>query len=312
MPSAMKHDREPEKSGCTDARLARVGGVQAEMDGSQSKGRDGVNRTWKLREAAAGGNLERVQQELSHAIDINDGGGTGWTALHKACERGRGEVVRLLLESGAIPDLTTKTAADTALHLAAANGHVDVCNELVKAGADVHAMNKIGWTPLHAAMHADNLDAARMLTRVGAQASHANAKGVAANMLAHRSDPHQVEAIIEASKHTLVAAVEDREAHDYQAIRESRVAAANRDTDLRLSERRQLQAETEQLKRERAQERAERELELRFSLDASVRKYADVLDPGLDYHNLTPADVPNCHIASQVRAHRCVTVESLL
>ena len=253
-----------------------------------------------------------MQQELSHAIDINDGGGTGWTALHKACERGRAEVVRLLLESGATPDLATKTAADTALHLAAANGHADVCNELVKAGADVHAVNKIGWTPLHAAMHADELDCARILTRVGARASQTNAKGLAPYLLAHRSDPHQVEALIEASKHMLVAAVEDREPHDYQGIRERRVAAANRDTDLRLSERRQLQAETEQLKRERAHERAERELELRFSLDASVRKYGDVLDPGLDYHNLTPADVPNCHIASQVRTHGCTTVESLL
>ena len=95
-----------------------------------------MNRTWKLREAAAGGHLERVQQELTHAIDVNDGGGTGWTALHKACDRGRGEVVRLLLEAGSNPDLKTKASADTALHLAAIKVYADVCDDLVKSGAD--------------------------------------------------------------------------------------------------------------------------------------------------------------------------------
>jgi hypothetical protein len=266
---------------------------------SASDGARKQSRTWKLREAAACGNIERVQAEIAHAIDINDGGLTGWTALHKASDRGRGEVVRELLEAGSNPDLKTKDAADTALHLAAANGHTDVCNELVKVGANVNAVNKIGWTPLHAAMYADKLDIARILTRAGASASAPNSSGVAPNMLAHRSDAHQVDAITESAKHVTDLLV--LEPRNYQAIRDHRMEASKRDVDTHLNERRQADAAQAQLKVDRRAQRFERQTQLHFALDASLRGSSDVLDSGLDYHNLTPADVPNCHIASQVR-----------
>jgi hypothetical protein len=266
----------------------------------RSQGARSVSDSWKLREAAAGGHLERVQEELSRMSDVNDGGSTGWTALHKACDRGRGEVIHVLLEAGANPDLKTKAAADTALHLAAAKGHAEVCNELIKAGADVHAVNKIGWTPMHAAMYSDKLDVARILTRAGASAVAANSSGVTPNLLAHRSDPHQVEAIIETSRHLVEVSVEESEPRDYQAIRESRAQAARRDTDIRMDERRKLRAENQQLKQDRNADRAEREMQLQFALDASLRKNADVLDPGLDYHNLTREDVPDTMVRISV------------
>ncbi len=272
-----------------------------------AEGRRSLNGSWKLREAAAGGHLERVQQELSKLCDVNDGGSTGWTPLHKACERGRGEVIRMLLEAGANPDLKTKAAADTALHLAATKGHAEVCNELIKAGADVHAVNKIGWTPLHAAMYANKLDVARVLTRAGASAEAENSSGVAPSLLAHRSDPHQVEAIIETSRHLAEVTLEERLPHDYEAVRESRMQAARRDIDIRISERRKLQAENQQLKQSRIADKADREMQLHFAFDESLRKNSDVLDSGIDYLKVTREDVPD-FMVRLLRWPLCLTV----
>jgi FOG: Ankyrin repeat len=42
-------------------------------------------------------------------------------------------------------------AGDTALHIAAAAYQVKIADLLIKAGADVHATNRLGYTPLHSA-----------------------------------------------------------------------------------------------------------------------------------------------------------------
>lgn len=42
-------------------------------------------------------------------------------------------------------------AGDTALHIAAGCYHTDVVRELIEAGADIHARNRLGHQPIHAA-----------------------------------------------------------------------------------------------------------------------------------------------------------------
>ena len=46
----------------------------------------------------------------------------------------------------------------TALHVAAAKGYLDVIELLIRAGANVNAIDNDGWTPLHAAAHWDKHD----------------------------------------------------------------------------------------------------------------------------------------------------------
>ncbi|CAF0884380.1 unnamed protein product [Didymodactylos carnosus] len=51
----------------------------------------------------------------------------------------------------------------TALHVACAKGYLDVMDILLKAGANINAMDNDGWTPLHAAAHWDKHDAIKFL-----------------------------------------------------------------------------------------------------------------------------------------------------
>jgi ankyrin repeat protein len=74
-----------------------------------------------------------------------------WSLLHHAAHRGQMAVVELLLERGF--DVNTKERGDntTALHWAAAAGHVDVVRRLLDAGVspsgfgDDHELGVIGW-----------------------------------------------------------------------------------------------------------------------------------------------------------------------
>jgi ankyrin repeat protein len=61
-----------------------------------------------------------------------------YTALHRAAERGREEVVGLLIEKGADVDATANNGW-TPLHMAAQSGKLSVVKRLVKAGAKVDA-----------------------------------------------------------------------------------------------------------------------------------------------------------------------------
>ena len=122
-----------------------------------------------LREAAERGDLAGVQQLLGSGAPINDTGLTKWTALHRASERGRADVVKLLLGAGADHSLLTAAAGETALHLAADRGHTTVVAELIGAGANVHAKSKRGWTPFHAAVFSNRGNVVRQLVTAGAE-----------------------------------------------------------------------------------------------------------------------------------------------
>lgn len=56
----------------------------------------------------------------------------------------------------------------TALHLAAANGHIFMVALLLGQGADINACDKNGWTALHFAAKAGYLNVVKLLTESGA------------------------------------------------------------------------------------------------------------------------------------------------
>lgn len=103
-----------------------------------------------LIEAVVHGDRLRLEELLQDGVNPNAKPDYwGKTALLRAVERGDVEVVRLLLDAGADPDL--KSGGYTPLGRAALLGHGQVAERLLKAGANPDLKSSDGNTPLTAA-----------------------------------------------------------------------------------------------------------------------------------------------------------------
>ncbi|XP_016131891.1 L-asparaginase isoform X1 [Sinocyclocheilus grahami] len=75
-------------------------------------------------------------QEILVTMDINAGDYDGNTVMHRACEKGRTDMVKYLLSIGAACQLINRFGC-TPLHLAIRNKHFDVIKILIVEGATV-------------------------------------------------------------------------------------------------------------------------------------------------------------------------------
>lgn len=85
-----------------------------------------------------------IKNKDSLGININDTGvrGDGYSALHKAVDKGNDEIVKILIDAGADVDIrTTDYFENTPLLLAAYNGNLTIAKLLVEAGADIDIDN---------------------------------------------------------------------------------------------------------------------------------------------------------------------------
>ena len=62
-----------------------------------------------------------------------------WTALHYACQVGSLSCVRLLIEKGKLNINNITSSNNSALHIAAKNGHLRVCQYLVEEAHPIKA-----------------------------------------------------------------------------------------------------------------------------------------------------------------------------
>lgn len=104
-----------------------------------------------------------VSPEAAHA----DGEYQGKTALMWAAETGQTDVVRMLLQYGAVVDRGNPKGG-TALMYAAVAGQTETIQALVAAGADPNHRVRHGWTPLLLATAKGHVAAVRALTGLGA------------------------------------------------------------------------------------------------------------------------------------------------
>ncbi len=121
-------------------------------------------------EAASVGDRDRLLQLISLEPDIiNNHASDGFTALGLASFFGHKELVILLLEKGADPNIPASNPFKvTPLHSACAISNYDIAELLIKNGADVNAKQMQGVTPLHSAAHNGKIDLVKLLIENGA------------------------------------------------------------------------------------------------------------------------------------------------
>jgi ankyrin repeat protein len=115
--------------------------------------------------------LEIVRYLLAHGVPTNRAGLSGFPPLIFVARGDKSESpekARLLLENGAEADAVGPRGR-TALHYAAAAGHVAVIGVLLEFGADVSVKDEAGATPLALARAAGKTAAVRLLRKTGAQ-----------------------------------------------------------------------------------------------------------------------------------------------
>jgi hypothetical protein len=100
---------------------------------------------------------------IEHSQDVNARSSfRNMTPLSVASDEGHPDVVRLLLEHGADPNVRDDSH-DTLLHGVSQRGHVEIARMLLKYGADANSRDHLNRTPLHLASREGHVDVAQVL-----------------------------------------------------------------------------------------------------------------------------------------------------
>jgi len=135
---------------------------------SSFNGQDWLNgELWR---AAYGGDEDYVKELISQGADPNSIDSTGMSALAIACQDGRTNVVKYLLDHGVDVNGHCKGCITdrTPLIAASMENNWEILRLLVSHGADVNARGELGWTALIWAARADDVESVKFLLSKGA------------------------------------------------------------------------------------------------------------------------------------------------
>lgn len=160
----------------------------------------GAPSSTPLNSAAKAGDLTLVQNQIDKGDDVNTRlvGDVG-TALINAARHHHDEVVALLLENGADPDIST-SQGPAILHAAhAANdGGLKTIEALIKGGADVDGVHQgWGYTALHRAIRFKSPKTVKLLLKHGADPLFGDGKGRTPLNIAKEVGNQQIITILE-------------------------------------------------------------------------------------------------------------------
>lgn len=129
-----------------------------------------------LVDAAARGDLPRVQVLLGQGAAIDERDGDGRTALLAATQGNHVAVAQWLIARGASVNAQDRIQ-DSAYLLAGARGYVDILRATLAAGADLKSTNRYGGTALTPACHYGHVEAVRVLLATPIDVDHVNRLG---------------------------------------------------------------------------------------------------------------------------------------
>ena len=112
---------------------------------------------WAAADAAA---------RLSSPLTLHEGDPNGTTALHQAVFQNHHDIVNLLIERGADPNIGDENVW-TPLHWAVERRRMDMVKLLLNRGADPNKISK-QWTPLHRAVQNGCKSTVQLLLNKGA------------------------------------------------------------------------------------------------------------------------------------------------
>lgn len=136
----------------------------------------------KLKELSASGKTYELRQLISSVgwMNVNCVEGLGWwnqaTPLFLAAYNGHTEVVQVLLTAGADPDKANQFGY-TPLMMAAGSDDTDMVQLLLDGGAQIDKGNEYGWTPLHTAAYGGREEVIQLLLERGADPKKTNSLG---------------------------------------------------------------------------------------------------------------------------------------
>mmetsp|Transcript_2786 Transcript_2786/g.3706 ORF Transcript_2786/g.3706 Transcript_2786/m.3706 type:complete len:151 (+) Transcript_2786:60-512(+) len=134
-----------------------------------------------LHSAAGAGDLAGVRAALDHGSSLEDLDDRGWTALQAASQEGKDNVVKFLISRGANVNKQDE-AGQASLHLGVSNK--EVIRLLLEGGANPNITNPDGYTPLHYSSFDGHAESAKVLLRFGADKKKKTSTGETALALA--------------------------------------------------------------------------------------------------------------------------------
>jgi ankyrin repeat protein len=145
-------------------------------------------------EATAAGKAERVSEILApDPSSAKSWSGDGFTALHFAAFFDRPEIARDLIRHGAdIAAVAKNPMKVTPLHSAAAAHSGEIVRLLVENGAPPNIRQEGGWTPLHEAAQIGDKEMVKALLEYGADAQIRSSDGKTPADMAHAKGHEEI------------------------------------------------------------------------------------------------------------------------
>jgi ankyrin repeat protein len=154
---------------CIAAEYAQLEVIDLLLElGADIEIRCGPRNYTALMNAARGGHVEIVRRLLQGGALVNAQDAKGVTAIYFAARWDHAEVIELLLEADGDPNLATIEDMTPPLEVAVVAGAIEAAKVLAWKGANLERRGAYGWTALHWAAYKNNTGMVRVLAEAGA------------------------------------------------------------------------------------------------------------------------------------------------